>query len=59
MRDKVPTTDDEVAAVFDEYPDELLRSILQGLYKTKRLLGNSVVDAYVATLTAHIEAGSK
>ena len=53
----LPTHDDEVYAMWQKYDDALLRNILSGLYRTYRLQGKSVVEAYIQTLQAHSVAG--
>lgn len=52
---QAPTTDEEVAIVWQEYDPGVGRA-LAGLYATYRARGKSIEDAYEQTLQAHLEA---
>ena len=51
----VPMTDGEVVLQFEkDYPNDLLREIMMGLYRVKRLRGQPVLDALSGTLEDYV-----
>lgn len=53
---RVPETDEDVRALFDDYTNPHLRGLLWNIYYCKRQMGQSVLDACHETLIAHIES---
>ena len=52
---KVPETKEEVVEHFKSYPDEFLSEVLIGLFEVRMLQGDTVMQAYEATLRAAVE----
>jgi hypothetical protein len=50
-----PTTDQEVASLMLRYRDQTIRSALQCIYKARRGMGDTVLDAWIYTLRCHVD----
>jgi hypothetical protein len=55
----VPLNDEQAKIALERPPDDFLTATLQNLYEVYRAQGYNVLDAFGATLRAHLEAFEK
>lgn len=60
MLNQVPETDEDVIKIFNtQYTDSIIADNLKGIYRCRRGLGDSVLEAWEHTLRSHLEIHSE